>query len=33
MFQLWCLADGDLLAEGNAYRLSNTGVCSVCLVR
>jgi hypothetical protein len=25
MFRLWCVAEGDLLAEGNRYRLSNTG--------
>ncbi len=30
MFQLWCLADGDLLAEGNTYRLSNTGAAPTC---
>ena len=25
MFKLWYLAESDLLAEGNAYRLTNTG--------
>jgi hypothetical protein len=25
MFMLWCCADADMLASGNAYRLSNTG--------
>lgn len=25
MFKLWCLAEADLLAEGNSYRLQNTG--------
>lgn len=25
MFELWCHTDSDLLAEGNTYRLSNTG--------
>lgn len=25
MFKLWNLAEGDLLAEGNTYRLTNTG--------
>ena len=25
MFKLWCLAEDDLLREGNSYRLVNTG--------
>lgn len=25
MFRLWYLAESDLLREGNAYRLTNTG--------
>ena len=25
MFKLWCLAESDLLGEGNSYRLQNTG--------
>ena len=25
MFKLWCLAESDLLSEGNSYRLTNTG--------
>ena len=25
MFKLWCLAEEDLLREGNSYRLVNTG--------
>lgn len=25
MFRLWCLAEEDLLKEGNFYRLTNTG--------